>query len=61
MNHQNIESSYLMCLDGSNLYGWAISQKFSVSGFKWEKKYLNSMKTSDKTMMKTVTKDIFLK
>ena len=37
MNHQNIESSYLMCLDGSNLCGWAISQKFSVSGFKWEK------------------------
>ena len=23
---QNIESSYLMCLDGNNLYGWAISQ-----------------------------------
>ena len=31
------EESFLQYLDASNLYGWAISQKLSVSGFKWKK------------------------
>ena len=36
-NHdKNIESSYLMYLDAKNLYGWAMSQKLAVNGFKWE-------------------------
>ena len=26
-----------MYLDANNLYGWAISQKLPVNGFKWEK------------------------
>ena len=34
--NQNIESSYLMYLDAKNLYGWAMSQKLAVNGFKWE-------------------------
>ena len=33
---KNIESSYLMHLDANNLYGWAMSQKRPVNGFKWD-------------------------
>ena len=29
------ESSFLGYLDANNLYGWAMSQKFPVRGFKW--------------------------
>ena len=32
---ENIESSYLMHLDANNLYGWAMSQRLPVNGFKW--------------------------
>ena len=32
---KSIESSYLVYLDANNFYGWAISQKLSVNGFKW--------------------------
>ena len=36
MNYdENIESSYLMYLDASNLYGWTMSQKLPANGFKW--------------------------
>ena len=35
---ENIESSYLMYLDGNNLYGCGVSQKLPVNGFKWIKK-----------------------
>ena len=34
---KNKKSSYLMHLDANNLYGWAMSPKFHVNGFKWKK------------------------
>ena len=45
---KNIESSYIEYLDANNLYGWAMSQKLPVKGFKWVKKknYQNVTKTS---------------
>ena len=32
---KNKESSYIQYLDANNLYGWAMSQKVPVNGFKW--------------------------
>ena len=34
---KNNESSYIQYLDANNLYGWAMSQKLPVNGFKWIK------------------------
>ena len=35
---KKIESSYIEYLDENNLYGWTMSQKLPVNGFKWVKK-----------------------
>ena len=34
---KDIISPYLMSLDTNNLYGWTMSQKLPVNGFKWVK------------------------
>ena len=42
--NNNEESSYIQCLDANNLYGWAMSKKLLVNGFKW----LHTSETSNK-------------
>ena len=37
-DNKNDISSYLTYLDANSLYGWAMSQKLPVNGFKWVKK-----------------------
>ena len=39
------EEPFLQYLDDSNLYGWAMSQKLPVNGFKWKKKHQNLLKS----------------
>ena len=43
---KKFESSYLLYLDVNNLYGWGMSQKMPVNGFKWKKILINLMKSS---------------
>ena len=33
--NNNEDSSYIQYLDANNLYGWAMSKKLLVNGFKW--------------------------
>ena len=33
--YNNEESSYIQYLDANNLYGWVMSKKLPVNGFKW--------------------------
>ena len=33
--NNNEESSYIQYLDANNIYGWAMSKKLQVNGFKW--------------------------
>ena len=58
---KSIESSYIEYLDASNFYGWAMSQKLPVNGFKWVEKLSKFNERFIKAIMKIVIKDIFLK
>ena len=58
---KNKKSSNLMYLDANNLYGWAISKKLAVDVLNLNEITLNLVKTLQKTMMKIVIKDIFLR
>ena len=64
---KNNESLCIEYLDENNFYGWAMSQKLPVNGFKWVKKNKLSefnkefKKKKKKNTMKIVIKDIFLK
>ena len=50
----NEESSYIQYLDAYNLYGWAMSKKLPVNGFKWtdnnmiNKEFIKSYNENDK-------------
>ena len=60
---KSIKSSYIEYLDAHNFYGWAISQKLPVEGFKWveQNDLLKFNKKFIKARMKIVIKDNFLK
>ena len=42
---KNKESPYIQYLDTNYLYGWTMSHKLLVNGFKWKKNMLNLTKT----------------
>ena len=60
-NYDKNESSYIQYLDANNLYGWAMSQKLPVNGFKWINDVTEIDEKFIKITMKIVIKDIFLK
>ena len=51
---KNIESLYLIYLDANNLYGWAMSQKLPIKGFKWVEDLSQFNEDLIKNMMKLV-------
>ena len=60
-NHdKNIESSHLMYLDANNFYGWALSQKRPVNGFKWVKNLLKFNESFIKGYDENIDKGYFL-
>ena len=58
---KNKESSYIQYLDANNLFGWAMSQKLPVNGFKWIKNVTEIDKKFIKNYDEDSDKDIFLK
>ena len=58
--NNNEESSYIQYLDANNLYGWAMSKKLPVNGFKYTDNNIINEEFI-KTTTKTIKKDIFSK
>ena len=58
---KNIESSYLTYLAANKLYGWAMSQKLPVNGFRWVNDVSRFNEDFIKITMKIVMQDISLK
>ena len=52
--NKNIESSYIEYLDANNLYGWEMSQKLPVKGFRWVEDLSQFNEDFIKNMMKIV-------
>ena len=50
---KNKESSYIQYLEANNLYGWAMSQKSPVNGFKW----INDVTEIDEKFIKNYDED----
>ena len=50
---KNKESSYIQYLDANNLYGWVMSQKLPVKGFKW----INDVTEVDEKFIKNYDED----
>ena len=50
---KNKESSYIQYLVANNLYGWAMSQKSPVNGFKW----INDVTEIDEKFIKNYDED----
>ena len=50
---KNKESSYIEYLDANNLYGWAMSQRLPVNGFKW----INDVSKIDEKFIKNYDED----
>ena len=58
--NKSIESSYLMYLDASNLYGWAMSKRLPINGFNWENDLSRFNETFIKICNETIDVGYFL-
>ena len=60
---ENKECSYIQYLDANNLYGWVMSQKLPVSGFKWVNNEINEefIKNYDENSGKGYTLEVDIK
>ena len=54
---KSIISAFLMYLHANNFYGWPMTQKLPINGFKWVEIFHERF---IKAIMKTVIQDIFL-